>query len=93
MCRSCADRHIIIICAKLDNRDACSNAVRSAVFSRLDYLNVFLGGLRKIYSIRLRRVQNRAAHLVTRTKIHDQIRPVLRDLHWLTISSWIDFKL
>ena len=43
--------------------------------------------------IRLQRVQNRAARLVTRTKTQDHITPVLRDLHWLPVSSRIDFKL
>ena len=74
-------------------RDACSNAVRSAVLSRLDYSNALLGGLRKMDLIRLQRVQNRAARLVTRTKTQDHITPVLRDLHWLPVSSRIDFKL
>ena len=37
--------------------------------------------------IRLQRVQNRAARLVTRTKTQDHITPVLRDLHWLPVSS------
>ena len=43
--------------------------------------------------IRLQRVQNRAARLVTRTKTQDHITPVLRDLHWLPVSSMIDFQL
>ena len=43
--------------------------------------------------IRLQRVQNRTARLVTRTKTQDHITPVLRDLHWLPVSSRIDFQL
>ena len=75
-------------------RNACSNAVRSAVLSRLDYSNALLGSLRKMDLIRLQRVQNRAARcLVTWTKTKDHITPVLRDLHWLPVSSRIDFKL
>ena len=35
--------------------------------------------------IRLQRVQNRAARLVTRTKTQDHITPVLHDLHWLPV--------
>ena len=42
--------------------------------------------------IRMQRVQNRAARLVTRTKTQDHIAHVLRDLHWLPVSSRIDFK-
>ena len=66
-------------------RDACSKAVRYAVLSRLDHSRE--GGL-----IRLQRVQNRADRLVTRTKTQDHITPVLRDLHWLPVSSRISFK-
>ena len=43
--------------------------------------------------IRLQRVQNRAARLVTRTKTQDHITRVLRDLHWIPVSSRIDFQL
>ena len=43
--------------------------------------------------IRLQRVQNCAARLVTRTKTQYHITPVLRDLHWIPVSSRIDFKL
>ena len=38
-------------------RDACSNAVRSAVLSRLDYSNALLGGLRKMDLIRLQKLK------------------------------------
>ena len=44
--------------------------------------------------IRLQRVQNRADRcLVIWTKTKDHITPVLRDFHWLPVSSRIDFKL
>ena len=49
-------------------RDACSNAVRSAVLNRHDYSNALLGDLRKMDLIMLQRVQNPAARLVTKTK-------------------------
>ena len=40
--------------------------------------------------IRLQRVQNRAARLVTQTKTQDHITPVLRDFHWLPVSSYMN---
>ena len=74
-------------------RNAGSNAVISAVLSRLDYSNALLGGLRKMDLIQLQRVQNCSARLVTRTKTQNHITPVLRDLHWLPVSSRIDLML
>ena len=74
-------------------RDACNDAVRSAILSRLDYSNALLGGLRKSDLDRLQRVQNRAARLVSLTKIRESITPVLCDLHWLPVQSRIEFKL
>ena len=70
-------------------RDACSDAVRSAILSRLDYANALLGGLRQIDLDRLQRVQNCAARLISRTKIRDRITPILCDLHWLPVPSRI----
>ena len=42
---------------------------------------------------KLQRVQNSAARLVTRTKKHDHITPILQDLHWLPIQQRIDYKI
>ena len=60
-------------------------------------LYVHKGGLKPdsfhFILFRLLRVQNRAACLVTQSKTQDHITPVLRDLHWLPVSSRIDFKL
>ena len=76
MCRSCADCHNhqshlrqIGQIRKYLTRVACSNAVRSAVLSRLDYPNALLGSLKKMDLVRLQRVQNRAARLVIRTNL------------------------
>ena len=42
---------------------------------------------------RLQLVQNSAARLVTRTKKHEPISPVLKNLHWLPIQSRIQYKV
>ena len=41
---------------------------------------------------RLQMVQNSAARLLTSTKKHEHITPVLAALHWLPIRSRINFK-
>ena len=74
-------------------RDACSDTVRSAILSRLDYANALFGGLRQTDLDRLQRVQNCAARVISRTKIRERITPILCDLHWLPVPSRIQFKL
>ena len=64
-----------------------------AILNRLDYANALLGGLRQTDLDRLQRVQNCAARVISRTKIRDRITPILCDLHWLPVTSRIQFKL
>ena len=42
---------------------------------------------------RLQLIQNTAARLVTRTRKHKHITPVLRRLHWLPVRERIDYKI
>jgi len=42
---------------------------------------------------KLQRLQNTLAQVVTMTRRHDHISPVLSSLHWLPISQRIKFKL
>ena len=42
---------------------------------------------------KLQLIQNSAARLVTRTKKHDHITPVLYHLHWLPIQQRTKFKI
>ena len=85
-------RQIGRICNFL-TRDACNDAVRSTILSRLDYANALFGGLRQTELDRLKRVQNCAVWVICRTKIRDRITPILCDLHWLYVPSGIQFKL
>ena len=43
--------------------------------------------------VRLQAVQNRAARLVTRSRKHDHITPILKQLHWLPICRRIKYKI
>ena len=55
--------------------------------------NSLLYGLPDIQIKRLRRLQNIAARIVTRTNPRAHITPVLKELHWLPIQDRVVFKL
>ena len=67
--------------------------VHMFVSSKLDYCNSLLYGLPAYTIKKLQHVQNAAAHLVTLTKKHDHIMPVLFNLHWLPVNQRIIFKI
>ena len=73
--------------------EATKCAVNALVTSRLDYRNSLLVNLPASQILRLQRVQNNAARLITRTSRHDHITPVLMGLHWLPVASRIHFKV
>ena len=73
--------------------DACKNLIHALVTSKLDYCNALLYGLPHKLTDRLQRVQNRAPRLVSRTRRHEHITPVLRDLHWLPIHCRSNYKI
>ncbi len=73
-------------------RDAAEKTVHVFVISRLDCCNALLYGLPNCQISRFQRVQNAALRVITHTNKYDHITPALRDLHWLPISSRIEFK-
>jgi len=42
---------------------------------------------------RLQAVQNAAARLITSARRRDHVSPVLRQLHWLPVRQWVQFKM
>ena len=71
-----------------------ANAIAvSTVTSRLDYCNSTLWGLPSVEIERLQKVQNKAARIVSRTRLSDHITPILNDLHWLPVKKRIDYKV
>lgn len=67
--------------------------IQAFVTSRLDQLNALLYGLPNTEIDKLQRIQNCAARLITKTRKHDHITPVLKQLHWLPIKYRIEFKI
>jgi hypothetical protein len=73
--------------------DSAATLMHSFVSSRLDSYNGLLHGVSKQQLMKLQRIQNAAARVVSRIKKHDHITPVLQDLHWLPIAQRIEYKL
>ena len=68
--------------------DATKKLVSSVSFFR-DYFSSLLASLPD----RLQRVQHNAARLVLGRRGRDHAKPLLRSLHWLPVSSWIEYKI
>lgn len=73
--------------------EAAATLIHSFVTSRLDNCNSLLYGLSDQALHKLQLVQNSAARIVTRSKAHEHITPILKRLHWLPIKYRIKFKI
>ena len=71
--------------------DISNTLVHAMITSRIDYCNSLLCGLQDNSLNKLQRVQNAAARLITGTAKFSHISPVLRTLHWLTITQRVQF--
>ena len=88
--RSCF-QHLKLISdiRKYITEDAAKQLVHAFIASRLDNGNYLLYGLTTSTISHLKKIQNSAARLITRTRKFDSITPVLRNLHWLPIEKRI----
>ena len=75
------------------DQDSTEKLVHAFVTSRLDSCNAILYRLPDKELSKLQRIQNAAARVVTLSRKHDHITPVMRDLHWLPVRQRIIFKL
>ena len=58
-----------------------------------DYCNSLLCGSPQFILDKFQRVHNSAARLVMKSRKCDHVQPLLRSLHWLPVSSRIDYKI
>ena len=66
--------------------------VSSLIISRLDYCNALLAGSHVLLD-KIQRVINRSARLTCKAPKSALITPLFYDLHWLPISSRIQYKI
>ena len=74
-------------------KESCKTLVHALVTLRLDYGNALLYGLPQTALQRLQKVQNCAARLITRTRKHEHITPVLLHLHWRPVHLRPTYKV
>ena len=67
--------------------------VHAYVTSKLDGNNALLAGIPSVLISQIQRVQNAAVKVVTKTRKHDHVTPLLAKLYWLPIKDCILFKL
>ena len=72
---------------------AAKTVIHAYITSRLDYFNGLLHGLPTNLVAKLQNILNTAAKLVTKTRKHEHITPVMINQHWLPIQYRIQFKL
>ena len=73
-------------------KSAAEQLIHALISSRLDFCNSLFCNLPQKEMIRMQRLQNRAASLLTYTKKTMHITPVLHSLHWLPVHKRITFK-
>ena len=67
--------------------------IHALILIRLDYCNSVLYNLPQSSILRLQRIQDQAARILTRTPRRNLITEVLIDLHWLKIKERIVYKM
>ena len=75
------------------SEDATKTFLSAFVLSKLDYCNSLFSGCPQNQLDKLQKVQNSAAKLVSRSRKHDHVTPILKSLHWLPVPARIDYKL
>ena len=70
-----------------------ASLIHSYVISRLDYGNALLFNSNNDQILKLQRVQNAAARVLSKSSKYTHITPVLKDLHWLPVVDRIKFKI
>ena len=85
--------HNISLARRFLTKEAAEKAIHAFVMSRLDCNNSLLYGLPSRELQKLQKVQNAAARILKGERKRCHITPVLKQLHWLPITSRIQYKI
>ena len=69
------------------------SVIHSFVTSGMDYCNAVLFGCPTNVIDKLQKLQNCSARVVVGVRKFDHITPVLKELHWLPVTSRINYKI
>ena len=73
--------------------ESARTLVHAFIISRIDYCYSLLFGLPSVHLLKLQRLQNAAARLISNVPRYSHITPVLCSLHWLPVKFRIDFNI
>ena len=73
--------------------DAAEKLIHAFVISRLHHCNGLLIGAHATSLRKLQRVSNTAARILTGTRKHEHVTPVLLQLHWLPVEYFVQYKI
>jgi hypothetical protein len=85
--------HNIYVVRQSLTKEALTTAIHAFVTSRIDNCNALLYGLPKVTISTIQRVQNSAARGLEGAIRRDHITPRLENLHWLSVTKRIEFKI
>ena len=75
------------------SKSTMQRLVSALVLAQIDYCNSVLAGLPAIRFVPLKRVMNAAVRLVASLGVRDHVTPAMRELHWLLVTSRVQYKL
>ena len=75
------------------SREATATLVSCYILSRIDYCNSLLIGSYDCLRDRLQAIVKNSARMVCRVPRYDHITQHLRELHWLPVTSRIEYKI
>ena len=75
------------------NIEMTKTIIQGLVISKMDYCNSLLGGMYGYNMKKLQCIQNAAARIIFCQSKYCHITPLLKELHWLQITEWIDYKI
>jgi hypothetical protein len=75
------------------SEEALVTVVHAFVTYRIDYGHSLLYGISEHNIDRLRRIQNKAARMLTNTRKYSHVKPAFQKLLWLPVKHRIQFKI